>query len=140
VKKELPPPVVIAPVVQGAALNVADRKMSKEQSVFFESDSLVLTLYDNGDVDGDTVSVLMNGEIIFAKQGLSTKANSKTIYLDKGMPDSLSMVMYAENLGSIPPNTGLLVIMDGEKRYEVRFSADLKTNSAILLRRRPKEK
>jgi len=121
-------------------LNVADRKMSKEQSVFFESDSLVLTLYDNGEVDGDTVSVLMNGEIIFAKQGLSTKANSKTIYLDKGTPDSLSMVMYAENLGSIPPNTGLLVIMDGEKRYEVRFSADLKTNSAILLRRKPKEK
>jgi hypothetical protein len=44
--------------------------------------------------------------------------------------------MYAENLGSIPPNTGLLIIMDGEKRYEVRFSADLKTNAAILLRRR----
>ena len=113
--------------------------MKKEQSVYFESDSLVLTLCDNGEVDGDTVSVLMNGQVIFARQGLSTKANSKTIYLDKGMPDSLSMVMYAENLGSIPPNTGLLIIMDGEKRHEVRFSADLKTNAAILLRRRIKE-
>ncbi len=137
-KKELPL-VKAAPVIVAAA-NVKERKMSNEQSVFFESDSLLLTLYDNGDVDGDTVSVLMNGQIIFAKQGLSTKANSKTIYLDKGMPDTLSMVMYAENLGSIPPNTGLLVIMDGEKRYEVRFSADLKTNAAILLRRKPAEK
>jgi len=99
----------------------------------------VLTLYDNGEVDGDTVSVLMNGQIIFARQGLSTKANTKTIYIDKTMSDSLSMIMYAENLGSIPPNTGLLIIMDGEKRHEVRFSADLKTNAAILLRRRKKD-
>ena len=139
VKNELPanmPPSL----VKAAAANVAERKMNSQQSVFFESDSLVLTLYDNGDVDGDTVSVLMNGQIIFAKQGLSTKANSKTIYIEKGMPDTLSMIMYAENLGSIPPNTGLMIIMDGEKRYEVRFSADLKNNAAILLRRRNAEK
>ena len=96
-------------------------------------------MYDNGEVDGDTVSVLMNGQIIFAKQGLSEKANTKTIYINKSTTDSLSMVMYAESLGSIPPNTGLLIIMDGEKRYEVRFSADLQTNAAILLRRKQKE-
>lgn len=139
VKKEAPV-LVAVPNTPKAAANVSERKMNKEQSVFFESDSLLLTLYDNGDVDGDTVSVLMNGQIIFANQGLSTKANSKTIYTGKGMPDSLSLVMYAENLGSIPPNTGLLVIMDGEKRYEVRFSADLKTNAAILLKRLKIEK
>lgn len=131
-KKEIP--VIVA------AANVSERKMKSGQSVFFESDSLVLTLYDNGDVDGDTVSVLMNGQVIFARQGLSTRANSKTIYIDKTLGDSLAMVMYAENLGSIPPNTGLMIVMDGDKRYEVRFSADLKTNAAILLRRRPKEK
>ncbi len=135
IKKEVSQ-AIAAPRVTAAAANVAERKMNNTQSVFFESDSLVLTLYDNGEVDGDTVSVLMNGEIIFAKEGLSTKANSKTIYAGKGMQDSLSLVMYAENLGSIPPNTGLLIIMDGEKRYEVRFSADLKTNAAILLRRK----
>lgn len=133
-------PVNALAIGQSAALNVLERKMKNEQSVFFESDSLVLTLYDNGDVDGDTVSVLMNGQIIFAKQGLSTKANSKTIYVGKEIADSISMVMYAENLGSIPPNTGLLVIMDGDKRYEVRFSADLKTNAAILLRRKSTKK
>ncbi len=137
-KKEIP--FTVATPIIAAAADVLERKMDKEQSVFFESDSLVLTLYDNGEVDGDTVSVLMNGQIIFARQGLSTKANSKTIYMAKGVTDSLSLVMYAENLGSIPPNTGLMIIMDGEKRYEVRFSADLKTNAAILLRRKPKEK
>ena len=70
---------------------------------------------------------------------IATRANSKTIYIDKTLGDSLSMVMYAENLGSIPPNTGLMIVMDGDKRYEVRFSADLKTNAAILLKRRSRE-
>ena len=137
-EKTAMPIVATAPVLKAAA-DVAERKMKNQQSVFFESDSLVLTLYDNGEVDGDTVSVLMNGQIIFAKQGLTEKANTKTIHIDKSMTDSISMVMYAESLGSIPPNTGLLIIMDGEKRYEVRFSADLQTNAAILLRRKPKE-
>ncbi|MCW3093401.1 MAG: tRNA 2-selenouridine(34) synthase MnmH [Ferruginibacter sp.] len=130
----------VAVAMATAASDVSERKTKEAQPVFFESDSLVLTLYDNGEVDGDTVSVLMNGQVIFARQGLSTVANSKTIYFDKGMPDSVSMIMYAENLGSIPPNTGLLIIMDGEKRYEVRFSADLTTNASIMFRRKPKIK
>ncbi|MEO6229645.1 MAG: hypothetical protein ABJB11_04545 [Ferruginibacter sp.] len=131
-------PVVSKAEALGAAEDVNERKLGSSKEVYFESDSLVLTLYDNGEVDGDTVSVLMNGQIIFAKTLLTEKPNTKTIYINPSMPDTLMMVMYAESLGSIPPNTGLLIIMDGEKRYEVRFSADLKTNAGILLRRRKK--
>ncbi len=119
-----------------AASKVSERKISNTQEVFFQADSLILTLYDNGEVDGDTVSVLMNGNIIFAKQGLTTRANSKVIYITPDTPDSLLLVMYAENLGSIPPNTGLLVVRDGEKVYDVRFRADLQSNAAIILRRK----
>jgi len=80
----------------------------------------------------------MNGNIIFSKQGLSTRANTKTIQISP-TADSVKLVMYAENLGEIPPNTGLLVVMDGVKRYDVRFAADLKSNAAIVLRRRKKQ-
>lgn len=119
-----------------AAANVTKRKIANTQEVFYHSDSLILSLYDNGEVDGDTVSVLLNGNIIFAKQGLTTKANSKVIYIGPDTPDSLVLVMYAENLGSIPPNTGLLVVRDGEAVYDVRFRADLQSNAAIILRRK----
>jgi hypothetical protein len=54
------------------------------------------------------------------------------------MGDSISVVMYAENLGSIPPNTGLLVIRDASRIYEIRFSGDLQKNSAIILVRKKK--
>ena len=121
------------------ATTFGDRTLETIQTVVFKSDSLKLTLYDNGEVDGDTVSILLNGKVILSKQGLSTNAINKTIYFTPDMGDSMQLVMYAENLGTIPPNTGLLIIKDGRDRYEIRFSGDLKKNAAIVLRRRHDE-
>lgn len=121
-----------------AAAGIATRTIETIKSVEIKSDSLVLTLYDNGVVDGDTVSVLLNGKVIMPMEGLSTKAINKTIYLTPQMGDSLVLIMYAENLGSIPPNTGLLVVHDGEDTYYISFSGDLKKNAAIILKRKKK--
>ena len=141
VKKKTEPVVtktepVIPPKALVPAANVATRKIETVQSVYYKTDSLVLTLYDNGEVDGDTVSVLMNGNVIMPMVGLSTKAVRKTIHITKDMPDSIQLIMYAENLGSIPPNTGLLVVHDGEDIYEIRFSGDYEKNAAIVFRRK----
>ncbi len=116
------------------AAEVTNRINVIQQTVYFSADSLQLSLYDNGEVDGDTVSVLMNGKVIMAKEGLSTNAVRKTIF--PGNADSVELVMYAENLGAIAPNTGLLVVHDGKSIYEIRFSGDLKKNASIILRRR----
>ena len=77
----------------------------------------------------------MNGNIIMPMVGLTTKPVRKTIYT-KDITDSIQIVMYAENLGSLPPNTGLLIVNDGKDRYEIRFSGDLKKNSAIVFKRK----
>jgi hypothetical protein len=124
----------IVPVVQAAA-DFVNRKTEIQQVLSFHADSLVLSLYDNGEVDGDSVSVLYNGKLILEKQGLSTKAIRKTIYIEP-TTDSIALVMYAESMGSIPPNTGLLVVKDGSDIYEVRFSGDTQRNAAILFKRR----
>ncbi len=124
--------------VSQPAAEIATRKIETIRRVDIKSDSLLLTLYDNGEIDGDTVSVLLNGKVIMPMQGLMSKAINKTIYLTPEMSDSIVLIMYAENLGSIPPNTGLLVVHDGEDIYEIRFSGDLQKNSAIILKRRRK--
>jgi hypothetical protein len=103
--------------------------------VYFKTDSLQISLYDNGEVDGDTVSVMLNGQLLLSKQRLSTTAISKTITISAEV-DSLQLIMYAENLGAIPPNTGLMVIKDGKDIYEVRFTGDLQQNAAILFKRK----
>ncbi|MBS1653331.1 MAG: hypothetical protein JSU05_00680 [Bacteroidetes bacterium] len=112
------------------------RKVETTETVFYSSDSLVLSLYDNGVVDGDSVSVLFNGEVILAHQRMSEKAINKTIYITPDIPDSVQLILFADNLGTIPPNTGLLVVRDGDKRYQVHFSADLSKNAAIIFKRK----
>jgi hypothetical protein len=119
----------------GAAAMVAERITDAAQVVSYVSDSLVLALYDNGEIDGDTVSILVNGEMFLAKQGLKASAIKKTIYIKPGQED-LTLILYAENLGKYPPNTGLLVVYDGEERYQIRFSADLNKNASVVFRRK----
>jgi hypothetical protein len=136
--KDIPPPVATAaPVtkIPEAAAFVAARKTIAPQIVNFSADSLELALYDNGEVDGDTVSVLLNGEVILARQGLKTTAIKKTIYIPAGT-NEINLVLYAENLGKYPPNTGLLIVHDNEEVYQIRFSADLQQNAAIIFRRK----
>ena len=68
-------------MLQQPQYSLLKEKLLPPQVVIFKSDSLELALYDNGEVDGDTVSVLLNGEIILAKQGLKASAIKKTIYI-----------------------------------------------------------
>ena len=52
--------------------------------------------------------------------------------------DVNELVMYAENLGSIPPNTALMVVTDGSNRYEVRIASDLEKSGVIRFIHKPK--
>ena len=113
-----------------------ERKIQKVSEIFFSSDSLQLSFYDNGTIDGDTISMVLNGKIIAEKIKLTTNAYRVTIPAKINLDDSLMLVMHAESLGLIPPNTGLLVIMDGTTRHEIRFEGDMQRSSAVILRKK----
>lgn len=104
------------------------------QTVSVNNDSLILSFYDNGVVDGDMISVYVNGATVIDNVKLTAAATKKTIPV-KAVDGEIKLVLVAETLGSLPPNTGLLIIQDGDNRYNVHFSADLQTNAAIILRR-----
>lgn len=127
---------ISASLAASSAVDVEKRAIETIETLYFKTDSLVLTLYDNGEVDGDTVSVLMNGKLIMPRVGLSTNAVRKTIYTTD-VRDSIQIIMYAETLGSLPPNTGLLIVYDGAERHEIRFKGDMERSSAIMFRRKP---
>ena len=149
-----PKPAIIAEVKQPAAppahkpiakhnttgpkVDLSKRKIETIDELVIESDSLQISLYDNGEVDGDTVSIILNGQAIVSRQGLSASAFRKTIYITPELGDSIQLVMYAENLGSLPPNSGLLIVDYDNRRKEIRFSGDLSKNAAITLKRKKK--
>lgn len=124
------------PDITAKAAVIAGRKSDFSQIVNFKSDSLTISLYDNGEIDGDTVSVFLNGEVILAKQGLKSSAIKKTIYVNRGQDEDFTLVMFAESLGKYPPNTGLLVIRDGDDVYNLRFSSDFQKNAGIVFRKK----
>jgi hypothetical protein len=126
---------VVMPVNTAPAADLSKREIIIIQTVNYKSDSLELILYDNGEVDGDTVSVVMNGQVVMGKVGLSTNAVRKKIST-KNTGDSIQLIMYAETLGSLPPNTGLLIVNDGADRYEIRFSGDMQKSGAIVFRKK----
>lgn len=113
---------------------IKEREDVVQQVVSFTGNSLSISLYDNGEVDGDTVSVLLNGKMLIPNVGLSTKAEKYNIDVSK--LDTVKLVMYAETLGSIPPNTGLLVVRSGKETHEIRFSGNYSRNAAIVLTRK----
>jgi len=114
---------------------VGGRTSAFSQVINFSSDSLEIALYDNGEIDGDTVSVFMNGDPILSHQGLKASAIKTTIHLTPGIPE-FNIVLFADNLGKYPPNTGLLVVHDGDDVYNIRFSADLQKNAGVIFRRK----
>lgn len=77
----------------------------------------------------------MNGEVLMFKLGLKASAIKKTIYIIPGNED-FTLVLFAENLGKYPPNTGLMVVHDGDDVYNLRFSSDLQKSAGIVFRKK----
>jgi hypothetical protein len=118
-----------------AALPYTLRANKVLQTLTAKEDSLALSFYDNGVVDGDVISVYVNNKNIILNASLTVSAIKKTISLKEFTDSEVQLTLVAENLGSLPPNTGLLVVQLGNQRYDIRFSADLKTNASIIFRK-----
>jgi hypothetical protein len=92
--------------------------------------SIELRIYDDGAIDNDTVSVYYDNKKIVSNARISDQPVTVHITVESSdYPHQL--VMVAENLGDIPPNTSLLVVYDGEKRYEERIISNEQKNIVI---------
>lgn len=83
-------------------------------------DSIELNFYDNAEIDGDSITLFLNEKLIFQHIYLTDKAFTVKIPVSDLQPTN-ELVMVAENLGSIPPNTSFMVANVGGKRYEARL-------------------
>jgi Concanavalin A-like lectin/glucanases superfamily len=105
------------------------------KQITVDHDSVSVTLYDNGDIDGDSVTLIYNNRVITTHQRLSDKPITFMLKVEPGTNNN-ELVMYAENLGSIPPNTALMIIYDGKKRYELNISSTINSNGVVAFKLR----
>jgi hypothetical protein len=134
-----PPPDVNPDKIDSSriAASITARKNILNRELEVESDSIRLSFYDNGDIDGDSISIFVNNQVVLTHKELAAKAFNIFLRLDSTRTIN-EVGMFAENLGRIPPNTALMVITDGKNRYEVFLSSSLTENATIRLRRKKK--
>ena len=99
--------------------------------------NITLDIFDNGTVDGDSISVYYNNKLLVSNQRLTEKAITVNLLLDEKATQH-EIVLFAHNLGSIPPNTATIVVKAGDKRYELHSSASLTENAVLVLEYKPK--
>jgi len=111
---------------------LTSRTNSLVKRIETEAGEIRIDLYDNGEIDGDTVSIYHNNVLLMANSRLSQKPLTVRIAVDKDHPHH-ELIMVAENLGSIPPNTSLMIITTGSKRYQAFISSTEQKNAKVIL-------
>lgn len=121
-----PPSPTILPV----PLVLKTRENTLVRKIDTEAGEIKIELYDNGEIDDDTVSIYHNNKLIRSHMRLSQKPISLHITVTADQPHH-ELIMVAENLGSIPPNTSVMIATTPGKRYEVFISSSKQKNAKI---------
>ena len=108
-----------------------ERKKSLATVIPVTADSIELRFYDNAEIDGDSIALFLNNVLLFKNIRLTDQAYTVKLAA-LSLENDNELVMVAENLGSIPPNTSLMIAIVGDKRYEARLQST--ENSSALIR------
>ena len=108
----------------------AESDFKEIPEIMVDTGTVRLDFYDNAQVDGDSITVLLNKNIVVSNQILSTKPITIYVTINLNVPFQ-ELEMVAENLGSIPPNTAMLIITAGLKKYQL-FLTSTETKSAMV--------
>lgn len=93
-----------------------------------DTGTIKLDFYDNAQIDGDSITVLVDKQVVLTHQRLSAKPLTTYVRIDLNNTFH-EIEMVAENLGSIPPNTAILIITAGKNRHLLSLSSS-ETKSA----------
>ncbi|ULQ54005.1 hypothetical protein [Flavihumibacter fluvii] len=119
-------PVLVPPVLR-------NRENELVKTITVNTREIIVSLYDNGTIDKDTVSVYLNKKQVVFNKMLSLSPITLTIQLDDDN-DYQELVMVAENLGEIPPNTSLMVVKAGNQQFEVRITSTEQKNAVVVFK------
>jgi hypothetical protein len=102
------------------------------KKIITNSKMVSIDLFDNGTIDNDTIIVFDNKKLLVNKKRLSYKA----IHLEFNFTENSrehEVIIVAHNMGTVPPNTALLLLKDGKNRQEYFITSTNKINAKILI-------
>lgn len=128
-----PEPVAIIP----ASIPTLEEKYTSRQKIMVTEipllgDSIEFRFYDNAEIDGDSISLFLNGRLIHSHIRLTGSAYKVRLAV-ADLQESNELTMVAENLGTIPPNTSYMVAESGSQRYEAKLESTEGSSATIRL-------
>ena len=118
-------------IIPSAPPVLKTRENALVRKIETEAGKIKMEIYDNGQIDGDSVSIYHNNTLIRSHMRLSQKPITITIDVDPSQPHH-EIIMVADNLGTIPPNTSVMIITTATNRYELFISSSEQKNAKVV--------
>jgi hypothetical protein len=96
-----------------------------------KSQNIQIKVWDNGIVDGDVLSLFLNGKKLLENHRVSKRKYAMNIKLEK---KTNYLILHAEDLGDITPNTVAVSVDDGVKEQRIILSSNLRESGAVMIR------
>lgn len=121
-REELPPPEDI----DEAKISVEDA----EVIVVYER-KLRIRVWDHNKIDGDIISLKWGDQWVVIERELKAEPYEIELTLH-GF--SQRLVLFANNIGLIPPNTASIAVWTGENYKQIELEADMEKSEALIIR------
>jgi len=109
---------------------IAERHTSLLEKISVQQADVLLELWDDAAEDGDSISIRMNGLEVVTGFPVKRQRQQLKVILQEG---ENRLIMLADNLGSIAPNTAVMRIVAGTLRKYVTIKTDLQQNNMLLI-------
>lgn len=115
-----------------------ERENALVRTIITDQEDIRIDLYDNGTIDNDTITVYHNNQLVKANQRLSD-FTPITFHIKCNKNDNYhEIIVVAENLGDIPPNTALMVVTaGGKRRQEIFLASNEQKNAKVIIEFKP---
>lgn len=106
------------------------RTVKVDRVLKVRSENIRIKVWDNGIVDGDILTLFLNGRQVLHKYRVNKRRWSIPVEIVRG--ENL-LILHAEDLGDITPNTVAVAIDDGVSEQIIVLSSNLRESGAILI-------
>lgn len=113
-------------------LVIQERKIQDQKTFEVKSRYIVVNIWDDEKIDGDTLSVNFNGKWILKNYHLIKEKKTLLLTLKKNQENEI--IFHAENLGKQPPNTAAVQLeYDNGEKQKFNMHSDFDANGIIKI-------
>jgi hypothetical protein len=112
-------------------IETADIEVVDAQQMAVKGRKLRIRVWDHNRIDGDTISLKWGDQWILTNRRIEAEPHEVELTLH-GF--SQKLVLYANNVGMVPPNTATIAVFDGQSTQRVELNADLRRSEALVIR------